>query len=128
MLLILLEKCVQTLIKILEAYFLEVKWRSLSCVWLFATHGLYSPWNFPSQNTGVGILKGILEPFSSLGDLPSPGIKLRSPTLQVYSLPVEPQGKPYFLEAWHNKRFMTAAICKLFSLIKDTGTYHENEF
>ena len=27
-------------------------------------------------------------------DLPNPGIELRSPTLQVDSLPVEPQGKP----------------------------------
>ena len=32
--------------------------------------------------------------FPSPGDLPSPGIKPRSPALQVDSLPVEPQGKP----------------------------------
>ena len=38
-------------------------------------HGLYSPWNSP-------------------GDLPNPGIKPRSPTLQVDSLPSEPPGKP----------------------------------
>ena len=50
-------------------------------------HGLYSPWNSPGQNTGVGI-------FSSPGDLPNPGIELRSPVLQVDSLPAEPQGKP----------------------------------
>ena len=31
---------------------------------------------------------------SSLGDLPDPGIKLRSPTLQADSLPTELQGKP----------------------------------
>ena len=30
----------------------------------------------------------------SSGDLPNPGIKHRSPTLQVDSLPAEPQGKP----------------------------------
>ena len=28
------------------------------------------------------------------GNLPNPGIKPRSPTLQVYSLPSEPPGKP----------------------------------
>ena len=28
------------------------------------------------------------------GDLPDPGIEPRSPTLQVDSLPAEPQGKP----------------------------------
>ena len=32
--------------------------------------------------------------FPSLGDLPKPGIKPRSPTLQADSLPAEPQGKP----------------------------------
>ena len=33
-------------------YFLW-KWKSFSCVQLFATPWLYSPWNFPGQNTGV---------------------------------------------------------------------------
>ena len=32
--------------------------------------------------------------FPSPGDLPNPGIKLRSPALQADSLPAEPQGKP----------------------------------
>ena len=32
--------------------------------------------------------------FPSLGDLPDPGIELRSPTLQADSLPSEPPGKP----------------------------------
>ena len=49
-------------------------------------HGLYSPWNSLGQNTGVG-------GFPSPGDLPSPGIEPRSPTLQADSLPSEPQGK-----------------------------------
>ena len=35
---------------------------------------------------------GYLFPYP--GDLPNPGIKPRSPALQVDSLPVEPQGKP----------------------------------
>ena len=34
------------------------------------------------------------EPFPPPGDLPNPGIELRSPTLQADSLPAEPQGKP----------------------------------
>ena len=45
---------------------------------------LYSPWNSPGQNTGVGgcsLLQGIL---------PNSGIEHRSPTLQVDSLPAEP--------------------------------------
>ena len=51
-------------------------------------HGLYSPWDSPDQNTGVGSLS-LLQ-----GDLPNPSIKPRSPTLQVDSLPAEPPGKP----------------------------------
>ena len=35
-------------------------------------------------------------PFPSPGDLPKPGIKFRSPTLQEDSLPSEPLGKPGF--------------------------------
>ena len=35
-------------------------------------HGLYSPWNSPGQNTGVGSL------LPSPGDLPNPGIEPRS--------------------------------------------------
>ena len=31
---------------------------------------------------------------AGLGDLPNPGIELKSPTLQVDSLPAEPPGKP----------------------------------
>ena len=51
-------------------------------------HGLYSPWNSVGQNTGVDSLS------PSPGDLPNPGSKHRSPTLQDDSLPAEPQGKP----------------------------------
>ena len=50
---------------------------------------MYSPCqNSPGQNTGVGSL------FLLQGNLPNPGIKPRSPTLQADSLPAEPQGKP----------------------------------
>ena len=51
-------------------------------------HGLYSPWNSPGQNTGVGSLS-LLQ-----GNLPNPGIEPKSPTLQADSLPAKPPGKP----------------------------------
>ena len=51
-------------------------------------HGLYSPWNSPGQNTGVGSLS-LLQ-----GIFPTQGVKPRSPAMQVDSLPAEPQGKP----------------------------------
>ena len=38
------------------------KWKLLSRVWLFATPWLYSPWNSPGQNSGVGnlsLLQGV---------------------------------------------------------------------
>ena len=47
-------------------------------------HEIYSSWNSPGQNTGVGSLS-VLE-----GDLPYPGIE---PTLQVDSLPAKPKGE-----------------------------------
>ena len=50
-------------------------------------HRLYSPWNSPGQNTGVGSL-----PFSR--ESSQPRIKPRSPALQVDFLPAESQGKP----------------------------------
>ena len=43
----------------------------------FSRPEYWSGWSFPSR-----------------GDLPNPGIELRSPALQADSLPVEPQGKP----------------------------------
>ena len=33
---------------------LEWKWKLLSCVQLFGTHGIFSPWNSPGQNTIMG--------------------------------------------------------------------------
>ena len=51
-------------------------------------HGLYNPWNSTGQNTGVG------KPFPYPGDLPNPGIKPKSPALQVDSSLAEPPGKP----------------------------------
>ena len=85
-------------------------------------HGLYSPWNSPGQNTGVGnlsLLQGIFltqvsytagdslpaEPWGkstntgvgslSIVDLPNAGIELQSPALQVDSLQAELLGKPF---------------------------------
>ena len=66
---------------------LSVMWKSVvsDSLWL---SGLYSSWNSPGQNTGMASLSLLQE------DLPNPGIKPRSSTLQADSLPVEPQGKP----------------------------------
>ena len=57
-----------------------------------------TPWTVACQAPlSMGILQQ--EYWSGLpcpppGNLPNPGIKLRSPTLQAYSLPSEPPGKP----------------------------------
>ena len=64
------------------------KWNSLSHIQLLQPHGLYSLLNSLGQNTGVG------KPVPSPGDLPNPGIELRTPTLQADSSPAEPLGKP----------------------------------
>ena len=52
-------------------------------------HELYSPWNFPGQNTGVN------SHFLLQGNPPNPGIKPVSLTLQADSLPSEPPGNPF---------------------------------
>ena len=68
----------------------KLRWeKSLRPVRLFATPWtIYSPWNSPGQNTGLGSLS-LLQ-----GIVPTQGSKPRSPTLQSDSLPAEPQGKP----------------------------------
>ena len=65
----------------------------VSRVQLFAT-----PWTVAHQaSLSVGLSRpefwsGL--PFPSPGNLSSPGIEPRSPSLQVDSLPAEPEGKP----------------------------------
>ena len=69
------------------------KVKLLTPVQLFAT-----PWTVacqappPMEFSRLEYWSGL--PFPSLGDLPSPGIEPRSPTLQADSLPSEPPGKP----------------------------------
>ena len=64
------------------------QWNSLSHIQLFLT-----PWTTQSMEfSRPEYWNG--QPFPSPGDLPNPGIELRSPTLQEDSLPAEPQGKP----------------------------------
>ena len=59
------------------------KWKLLICVWLFVTPwAIYSPWNSPGQNTGVGSLS-LLQ-----GIFPTQGSNW------VDSLPAELQGNP----------------------------------
>ena len=48
-------------------------------------------------------------PFPSSGDLPRPGIEPRSPSLEVNSLPSEPQGKPHYLLLSHFSRVRLCA-------------------
>ena len=52
-------------------------------------HGLYSPWNSPGHNTGVGNLSLLQGIFPTQGS--NPGLQ------QADSLPAEPQGKPLLL-------------------------------
>ena len=71
----------------------EKKVKSLSRVQLFAT-----PWTGAYQaslSMGFSRQEYWSElPFPSPGDLPDPGIKPRSPTLEADALTSEPPGKP----------------------------------
>ena len=53
----------------------------MDCVWPTT---LLCPWNFPGKDTGVW--SGL--PFPTLGNLPDPGMKPRSPAWQTDSLPL----------------------------------------
>ena len=64
-------------------------------------HRLYSPWNSPGQNTGVGTLS-LLQ-----GNLPNPGIEPQFPALQADSLPAEPE---VYLKKKVKKKF-TQSLC-----------------
>ena len=60
----------------------------------FWPHGLYSPWNSPGPNTGVG------SPSLLQGIFPTQGSNSGSPALQADSLPVKLSGKPPFAWRW----------------------------
>ena len=75
----------------IQIYFCNITWSEVkvaqSCLSLcdpmdYTVHGILQ----------ARILQWVAFPFSR--DLPNPGVKLRSPALQVDSLPAEPQGKP----------------------------------
>ena len=68
------------------------KWKSLSRVQLFATHGLYSPWNSPGQNTGVGRLSLHQAIFPAEGS--NPGL----PHCRGILYKLSPKGSPRILE------------------------------
>ena len=46
------------------------EWKSLSRIWLFATHGLYCLWNSPGQSTVVGSLPFLQRIFPTQGSNP----------------------------------------------------------
>ena len=69
-----------------------MKVKSLSRVRLFVT-----PWTVPTRLLSMGFSRqgywsGLR--FPSPGDVPDPGIELRSPALRADALPSEPPGKP----------------------------------
>ena len=75
-----------------KIYTLAWKWKSLSRVQLLVT-----PWTIQCKEFSrpeYWSIPVFQKPFPSPGDLPNPRIEPRSPTLQVDSLPAEPQGKP----------------------------------
>ena len=70
-------------------------------------HGLFSPWSSPGQNTGVGSLS-LLQ-----GIFPTQASKLRSPVLQVDSLPAELSGKPRTMWTTQNYTYIPSSWTSL---------------
>ena len=102
-----------------------MKVKSLSCARLLVT-----PWTedyqappsmgFSRQEYWNGV------PFPSLEDLPDPGIKPGSPTLQAETLPSEPPGKPPFLLRWNEKNLKN--ILQFFLIISKVPLFMEPRF
>ena len=81
-------ECTLSWLYVLWIAFPSLQWKLLSCVQLFVT-----PWTIQSMEySRPEYWSGY--PFPYPGDLPNPGIKPRSPALQVDSLPAEPPRKP----------------------------------
>ena len=57
------------------------------------------------------------KPIPSLGDIPNPGMKPRSPSLQAYSLIAEPQGKPTVV--WKQNTIILRNAYKICSISDD---------
>ena len=74
--------------------------------------------------------------FSLLQDLPNPGIKLRSPTFQAYSLPSEPPGKCFELAVsnigwrllnWNDMLCKGSALSKSYFLLQKRNVVELND-
>ena len=68
------------------------EWQMMLSVFSHSTYSLYSLYYTVHGILQARILEWVPSPFP--GDLSNPGIEPRFPTLQVDSLPAEPQGKP----------------------------------
>ena len=84
--------CLCTMICNVSLKWSKVKWKLLSGVWLFVTHGLYSPWNSPGQNTSAGSLSFLQGIFSTWGS--SPGL----PHCRQILYKVSHKGSPRILQ------------------------------
>ena len=82
---------------------------------------LFDPWTIQSMEFSRPEYLS-REPFRSPGDLPNPGIKLRSPTLWVYSLPAEPQGKPLSVKFL----FKYGLLANRYTETSGLSFYHKN--
>ena len=84
------------------------KWKLLSCVWLFATPwDLYSPWNSPGWNTGVGSLS-LLQ-----GIFPTQGLNPGLPHCRWILYQLSHKGSPRILQwvAYPFSRYQTGVYC-----------------
>ena len=86
---------------------LKWKWKSLSPVRHFATRGLQNPWNFLSQNTGIGSLS-LLQ-----GIFPTQG--WNSGLLHCRRILYQPRhkGSPALIEPLQQLKYFCKRMCRL---------------
>ena len=98
-----------------------MKWKSLSCVWLFVTpwtvaHQAPLPIGFSRQEYWSRL------PFPFPGDLPNPETEPRCPALQSHSLPYELPGKTRFNEIYYyTPDFISFFLHFLIWLLENVG-------
>ena len=63
-------------------------------------------------------------PFPSPGDLPNPGIEPRSPAFQAYSLPYEPQGRPFLPIKMKRRKFSEGKLTLLLWYIESLSALY----
>ena len=84
-------------------YWVQFSSVAQSCPTLLRPHGLYSPWNSPGRNTGVGSLSLLL------GIFPTQGLNPGLPHCRAILYQLRHKGSPYYIGS-HSVQFSCSVM------------------